>query len=414
MHDVPKQSLLTRLSLRGSKVLVRAAIPLLAMTFPLAVAQDKPVAASPLFVNAVEAALVRTFEQLSRQQIDAALKELDTLLERNPNFRLGHMIKGDLLMARSGSPMAFGDEQLAMAPLKHEAKVRLDRYHSAPTPGHIPDVLLQVSMQHKHVLVVDTERHRLYVFNNESGRPRPVIDFYVSAGKNGDDKTREGDQRTPLGVYHVTSSVPRDKLPDFYGSGAFPINYPNAWDRANGRNGSGIWLHGTPSNTYSRPPRASDGCVVLTNEDFQRLSAFVDIGSTPVVITSKVEWLTPERWQQESASFTAAMESWRKDWESRDVERYLSHYSEKFMADGKGFSEWSARKRFIAAGKKHIKVGIDVIDGFAFRPTESGNAQMVVTYQQDYRSNNLNNKMMKRQVWSREGGRWKIVFETAA
>ena len=124
--------------------------------------------------------------------------------------------------------------------------------------------------------------------------------------------------------------------------------------------------------------------------------------------------MTPERWQQERDAFSTAMETWRKDWESRDVERYLSHYSEKFTADGKGFTEWASRKRFIAAGKKHIKVDIDVIDGFAFRPTESGTAQMVVTYQQDYRSNNLNNKMMKRQVWSRENGRWKIVFETAA
>lgn len=399
---------------RVTRFAARAAVPLLAMTFPLAVAQDKPAAASPLFVNAVEAALVRTFEQLSRQQIDAALKEMDALLERNPNFRLGHVIKGDLLMARSGKPVAFGQEEVSAASFKHEARVRLERYLAAPTPGHIPDALLQVSGRHKHVLLVDTERHRLYVFANENGQPRPVVDFYVSAGKKGDDKVKEGDQRTPLGVYHVTSAVPREKLTDFYGSGAFPINYPNAWDKANGRNGSGIWLHGTPSDTYSRPPRASDGCVVLTNEDFQRLATFVDIGSTPVVLTSKVEWLTPERWQAERASFNSALEAWRKDWESRDVERYLSHYSERFVADGKGFSEWAERKRFVAAGKKHIKVDIEVIDSFAFRPTESGAAQMVVTYRQDYRSNNLNNKMNKRQVWSKEDGRWKILFETAA
>ncbi|MDX2217856.1 MAG: L,D-transpeptidase family protein [Burkholderiales bacterium] len=407
-----------RFSLRGghaaTRFAVRALAPLLALTFPLAVAQDKPAAASPLFVNAVEAALVRTFEQLSRQQIDSALKEIDTLLERNPNFRLGHLIKGDLLMARSGKPVAFGQEESSAAPFKHEARVRLDRYRSAPAPGHLPDALLEVSSRHKHVLLVDTERHRLYVFANENGRPRPVVDFYVSAGKKGDDKEREGDQRTPLGVYHVTSSVPREKLTDFYGSGAFPINYPNAWDKANGRNGSGIWLHGTPSDTYSRPPRASDGCVVLTNEDFQRLASFVDIGSTPVVLTSKVEWLTPERWQAERAAFASALEAWRKDWESRDVERYLEHYSERFVADGKGFNEWAERKRFVAAGKKHIKVDIEVIDGFAFRPTESSAAQMVVTYRQDYRSNNLNNKMNKRQVWSKENGRWKILFETAA
>jgi len=408
---------LGRLSHRISKNGVKLAVPLLAMAFPVAVAQDKPVAATPLFANAMEAALVRTFDRLSKQQISAALKEIDEALEKNPNFRLGQIIKGDLLMARSGAPVAFAEQQAVAKdtdPLKHEARVRLERYLDAPPVGYLPESLLHIADQHKHVLLVDTERHRVYVFSNEGGRPRHVIDFYISAGKNGDAKVREGDQRTPLGVYHVTSSVPREKLPDFYGSGAYPINYPNDWDKANGRNGSGIWLHGTPSTTYSRPPRASDGCVVLTNEDFQKLGAYVDIGSTPVVITARVEWLAPERWTAERDAFTSALESWRKDWESRDVDRYLSHYSRQFTADGKDFTTWAEKKRFIAAGKKHIKVGIDMQNSFTYKPAESGVPHLVVTYQQDYRSNNLNNKMKKRQVWSKENGRWKIVFETAA
>ena len=30
------------------------------------------------------------------------------------------------------------------------------------------------------------------------------------------------------------------------GDGAFPLNYPNEWDRRLNKTGSGIWLHGTP------------------------------------------------------------------------------------------------------------------------------------------------------------------------
>ena len=63
----------------------------------------------------------------------------------------------------------------------------------------------------------------------------------------------------------------------FYGTAAFPISYPNEWDRRQGRNGFGIWLHGTPSDTYSRPPRASDGCVVLTNQDIQTMNSALKI-----------------------------------------------------------------------------------------------------------------------------------------
>ena len=81
------------------------------------------------------------------------------------------------------------------------------------------------------MLLVDSRRSRLYVFANDGGRPRYVADYYVTLGKNGIEKTREGDQKTPIGVYHVTANLPRSKLTDFYGAGAFPINYPNEWDK---------------------------------------------------------------------------------------------------------------------------------------------------------------------------------------
>ena len=36
---------------------------------------------------------------------------------------------------------------------------------------------------------------------------------------------------------------------------------------------------------------------------------------------------------------------------------------------------------------------------------------MMVSFEQDYRSNNLSNRTSKRQYWSREGGQWRIVHE---
>ena len=70
-------------------------------------AQTPPLAAVA-FSNEVEASLVRALETLKVGGIKPALREIDLALERNPNFRLGHLIKGDLLMAKSGSPVAFG------------------------------------------------------------------------------------------------------------------------------------------------------------------------------------------------------------------------------------------------------------------------------------------------------------------
>ena len=75
---------------------------------------------------------MRAFEQLGQQHILKALSEIDETLAKNPNFRLGHLIKGDLLMASAGTPVAFADQQTlseeATSQLRHEARVRLERY----------------------------------------------------------------------------------------------------------------------------------------------------------------------------------------------------------------------------------------------------------------------------------------------
>ncbi|HSG24118.1 MAG TPA: L,D-transpeptidase family protein, partial [Azonexus sp.] len=221
-----------------------------------------------------EAQLVTIFKEIEANQLNNALQLTEALLRQHPNYRLANLIKGDLLLARRQDIQTFGAMSGApaekVADLRAEAIVRLRGYREKPETNNVPRYLLQMQPDQRHAIVVDTKRSRLYLYENDltnGGRPRFVADYYVTQGKLGAEKLSEGDKKTPIGVYHVTSSVPRQKLADLYGSGAFPINYPNEWDKRQGRNGSGIWLHGTPSNTFARPPKASEGCVVLTNQD---------------------------------------------------------------------------------------------------------------------------------------------------
>jgi murein L,D-transpeptidase YafK len=245
------------------------------------------------------------------------------------------------------------------------------------------------------------------VYANDLGTPRYVTDFYISLGKYGVDKEREGDQKTPIGVYTVISS--KEKLPDLYGPRAFPISYPNDWDRMHGRRGHGIWLHGMPSATYARPPRATDGCVALANDDLARLAKYVDVTRTPVVIGRSIRWRDRRSWETDRQSFLSAFESWRKDWESRDTSRYLSHYSSRFRAESGDLAAWKARKREVNAAKSWIKVGVHEMSAFAY----PGARDMVMTtFIQDYRSSNLSNRTTKRQYWIREGGVWRILHES--
>jgi murein L,D-transpeptidase YafK len=254
--------------------------------------------------------------------------------------------------------------------------------------------------------MIDTTRQRLFVYANDLGRPRYVADFYISLGKSGIDKSREGDQKTPIGIYRITSV--KEKLPDFYGPRAFPIDYPNDWDRLNGRNGHGIWLHGTPSGTYSRPPRATDGCVVLTNDDFARLTSFVDVSRTPVVIGQDIQWQDNAAWESERERFLGAFGRWKSDWESRDAERYFSHYSSAFRTGSRDLASWKASKRKSNTGKAWIKVEVNDLSLFAYPGAKD---MMMVTFEQDYRSNNLSTRTVKRQYWVKEGPQWRIVHE---
>ncbi|HET7775524.1 MAG TPA: L,D-transpeptidase family protein, partial [Azospira sp.] len=251
-----------------------------------------------------EPLLAQIFAEIEGNRLDSALKLTDTLLERYPKFRLGHLIRGDLLLARTRPLETFGNAPDApaekLADLRAEAMVRLRGYREKPPLDTVPRYLLQMVPEQKYAIVVDTQKSRLYLYENDqkAGRPRFVADYYVTQGKLGAEKSKEGDKKTPIGVYHVTSNLPREKLADLYGNGAFPLNYPNEWDKRQGRNGHGIWLHGTPSDTYSRPPRASDGCVVLSNQDLEAVSKNLQVGLTPVIISNSVEWLSLDDWNK--------------------------------------------------------------------------------------------------------------------
>ena len=363
----------------------------------------------------VENALASIFKSIESSKFDQALVLTEALIASRPNYRLAHLIKGDLLMARAWPVRMMGAapnaSQEKIKDLREEAMARLKAYRERPPKDQIPRYLLQLRPDQKHAVVVDTKKSRLYLYENVGGQPRFVADYYMSHGKNGIDKLKAGDQKTPIGVYHVTASLPKEKLADRYGDGAFPINYPNDWDRRLGRSGSGIWLHGTASDTFSRAPHSSDGCVSLTNADLNILRPMIQVGLTPVIISDTVEWLSLDTWNSERVALRDSIEQWRRDWESLNTDAYLAHYAKTFDGDGLNLRQWSERKRNVNAGKSWAKIALVNVSMFRY----PGKADMVVvTFDQDYKSSNLAGAMKKRMYWIKEGGRWKIVDEGAA
>lgn len=358
--------------------------------------------------------LIEVYKSLAANRLRDAMQKADELVEAYPTFHLGHLVRGDLLLMHARPINAFGAASKApedkLKNLRDEAIARVRSLRERPDPNMVPREVLQLRADQKNVFVVDAKRSRLYVYANQDGALKLVTDYYISQGKLGVDKFREGDQKTPLGVYYITASLPGPKLPDFYGPGALPLSYPNEWDKLNGRGGSGIWLHGTPSNSYSRPPLSSDGCVVLTNPDLVKLTQSVEVGKTPVVISSQIQFVSRDRHAMERVQGNTMLEDWRRDLQNLDSNRLLAHYSSRFKSEhGENLQTWFSKQGKPRSGSSGMVVALRDISLFRYPARDE---MIVATFTQDTRIGKSRHSVRKRQYWAKENARWKIVSET--
>lgn len=359
-----------------------------------------------------ETSLINALENLSDQQLDQAQGVLEQLVQQAPDFRLAQLVYADVLAARAGQwsgPGAGLIPESELAGLEDEVRRRWRHHLRQPPKDLIPAHLLRLGEDQPYALVVDLDLSRMYVFANVDHAPRFVDDYYISGGKSGPVKEREGDQRTPVGVYYIQGHIPGRSLPDYYGWGAFPLNYPNAWDRKQGKTGSGIWLHGNPLGMFSRPPLASDGCVTMHNQDLELLAPLLKSGRIPMIIARNVEWADDENMDRLNARMVELLEQWRRDWESRDTKTYLRHYSKSFRSGNQDYEAWTRHKARVNAGKKQIRVQLNNLS--LVRYPEAPEI-IIAAFDQDYWSDNFQSKSLKHQYWRKEqDGQWRIIYE---
>jgi len=366
-----------------------------------------------------EKMLVKSLVEISEGKVDVALKTIDALIKQTPNFKLAYLIQGDLLLAHAKQINSIGDETKGekkeeVENLKNEAKVRIERYLNNLNLQNEPKIFAQLNDKDKYLFYVDAGSSRLYLYENIDGKLSYKDDFYVSIGKNGFGKQYEGDKKTPVGVYFTGKKI-RESLSDFYGEAAYPLSYPNEIDIKNKRNGSGIWLHGTPKTTYNRAPLASDGCIVLSNPDLMKLSSVLDNNKIPIIISFqslKDLESSNKNLAERKLSLINAIERWREKWEDQDTESYLKFYSKNFFSQKDNYDSWAERKRIIQAQKQKVFVGLSEISFFDYPNTE--NEMVLVDFIQDYKSPTINNKMNKRQYWINENNEWRIMYEGGA
>ena len=367
-----------------------------------------------------EAKLLRIYQLIGKGQNRQALAESELLLKAQPNFQLAQLVHGDLLssfvrpVTRPGDlpkslplPAASNPENLiALNELREESLQRLKALRERPPANTVPSQLLALSERNKHAIAVDASRSRLYLFENTGNNVKLIGDYYISVGKLGIEKTVEGDQRTPLGVYYITGSLNPVSLVDFYGVGALPINYPNPLDLKRGKTGSGIWLHGTPSEQFSRAPKASDGCVVLANPDLNYILNSVQAKTTPVVIADRLNWVTKASLDADKANFTLNLMAWRDAKVQSDAAKVMAFYTSDFSNYGKNLSQWSS----VVTSELNKLKGRDIaLTNINMMRWSDQNETMVVTFDEVIVGKQTG--VTKRQYWIRDGKNWKIFFE---
>ena len=377
-----------------------------------------PAASPSLRDGQAEARLLEVYRLAARGQGREALVQAESLARDYPNFQLAQLAVGDLLMARTRPLRRLGDVpepdtsaslQVAavLDELRTESRQRVDALRSRPPQGMVPAQFLELSPRSRHAIAVDASRSRLYLFQNTAKGLELVADYYASVGKLGIEKAAEGDQRTPLGVYFITSRLDPATLKDFYGAGALPINYPNPLDQSRGKTGGGIWLHGTPPEQFARAPLSTDGCLVLANPDLERILRTVEPRSTPVVIARQLQWVAPHAAQREAQAFDAVLNAWRSAKTEGDMKRLLGFYAPDFQSyRKKPLEEWSqvlqAEARALKGRELHLK------DKSYLRWTDSADT-MVVTFGEV--AAGARTGPVKRQYWARRGQQWQIFFE---
>jgi murein L,D-transpeptidase YafK len=360
-----------------------------------------------------EQSILDTIKNIQSQNHEQALDTTRKLIKQYPNSRLGQMLYGDLLLAKT-EPLAQIGSGLptaqALLDFTQEIQLRWQHDTNSTHKGLLPENILFMAENQPYVILVDQQSSRIYVYRNEQGTPVLETDYFITIGLKGPGKQKRGDQKTPIGIYHVTRYIDDRQLPDLYGRGAFPINYPNVWDERKQRTGGGIWIHGTPSYTYNRSPLASNGCIVVSNPDFSNIDQYIGAEiKTPVIVAQKVNWLTVNQWRQKRGEMQQVLHSWISDWESLNHDRYRQNYSQTdYYAHNRDFKNWDARKRWTNRNKTRIEVNYSGLNIFVYPGEEN---LVLMQFGQTYESNNYNVKSPKELYWHKYDSGWKIVYE---
>jgi murein L,D-transpeptidase YafK len=254
-------------------------------------------------------------------------------------------------------------------------------------------------------ILVDKQAKIAHLIELENDVPK-VTKQYVDLmfGENDGHKVREGDKRTPEGVYQINNFLVGSELDARYGSGAFPLNFPNPADKIEGRNGSGIWLHGRDDDDLNKI--VTRGCVAFTNEDILELQQLLP-EKTGVIISPKAEFLSVDAYQKERERVLGILDTFINDWESGNFDSLQGQLHPKFKsANGQPGDSWLKRKKWIYQATPRRTINTDGISAM-----KEDADQIVFDFTQSYCAKNIYTRGQKKLFFKRDGDKLKLITE---
>jgi murein L,D-transpeptidase YafK len=134
------------------------------------------------------------------------------------------------------------------------------------------------------LVVVNKSLQRIMVFRY-MGKLMLEYEFPVATGTNNGAKIKQGDERTPVGIYFTTHRY-QDRKITIFGDRAIHLNYPNPVDQLEGKKGNGIYIHGTNQDLRKR---SSNGCITLRNKDLAVIEPMITEQLTPVIVVERLQ-----------------------------------------------------------------------------------------------------------------------------
>ncbi len=280
----------------------------------------------------------------------------------------------------------------------------------------LPSNILMMDQKFSHhVILVEKATHKLHLYENNGSVPRLVKTFNTATGKLKGDKASSGDHKTPEGIYTIYEFLSKQELlrrhgkyAEIYGSGAFPMDYPNFIDQREGKGGGGIWLHSTDDDNRISKGLDSRGCVVVQNQDLKDIADYIELNHTPIIVVQDIFYLSKSTWERNRKDINDAVQGWAKAWQTKNFDAYISSYDQEKFRDKKHgtYAGYKAYKKAVFSRPDSPQIRLDFISIFA---TDD---YAVVHLQQDYRSAVINDIGKKTLYLEKDRNYdWKIVGE---